>query len=118
MSPLNQLSVAITPSIQNMANSTEQDEKSYLDLILHQLDWALEQIHHENTRFSKEFREEQRYQYDQRSGMDEADIVSAGQSHKRFAFQGKAGIEAQRKLIKLKETPYFGRIDFVRDGHL
>ena len=118
MSPIIQHLAVITPSIPNIVNTTEQAEKKYLDLILHQLDWSLEQIHHENTRFSKEFREEQRYQYDQRSGMDEADIVSAGQSHKRFAFQGKAGIEAQRKLIKLKETPYFGRIDFARDGQL
>lgn len=47
--------------------------------------------------------------------MDEADIVSAGQSHKRFAFQGEAGIVARRKLVKLSESPYFGRIDFVRD---
>ena len=95
---------------------TEEEERGYLDLILQQLEWALEKIDRETKQFSKEFREEQRYLYDQRSGMDEADIVSAGQSHKRFAFQGEAGIAARRKLTKLSESPYFGRIDFIRDG--
>jgi DNA helicase II / ATP-dependent DNA helicase PcrA len=80
------------------------------------LEWALGQIDRETKQFSKEFREEQRYLYDQRSGMDEADIVSAGQSHTRFAFQGAAGIAARKKLIRLTESPYFGRIDFIKDG--
>ena len=84
--------------------------------MLQQLEWALEQINHETNRFSKEFREEQRYLYDQRSGMDEADVVAAGQSHRRFAFQGQAGIEARRKLSRLSESPYFGRLDFVSNG--
>jgi DNA helicase-2/ATP-dependent DNA helicase PcrA len=48
--------------------------------------------------------------------MDEADMVAAGQSQNRFAFQGAAGIAARRKLTKLRESPYFGRIDFVQDG--
>ncbi|WP_339816214.1 3'-5' exonuclease [uncultured Imperialibacter sp.] len=95
---------------------TEEEERSYLDLILQQLEWALREINSETKRFSKEFREEQRYLYDQRSGMDEADLVSAGQSHKRFAFQGQVGIEARRKITKLSESPYFGRIDFTREG--
>ena len=84
--------------------------------MLQQLEWALAQIDRESKQFSKEFREEQRYLYDQRSGMDEADIVSAGQSHTRFAVQGEAGIAARRKFIKLIESPYFGRIDFIRAG--
>ena len=96
-------------------NFTEKEEREYLDLVLQQLEWALEQIDRETTQFSREFREEQRYLYDQRSGMDDADIVSAGQSHQRFAYQGEAGIAARRKLTKLGESPYFGRIDFIRD---
>lgn len=95
---------------------TEQEERAYLDKMLQQLEWALEQTDRENQRFSKEFREEQRYLNDQRSGMDDADLVSAGQSHKRFAFQGTAGIAARHKLTKLSESPYFGRIDFIPDA--
>ncbi len=99
-----------------MIHPTEQEERKYLDLVLQQLEWALAQADRDTKRFSKEYREEQRYLYDQRSSMDEADKVSAGQSHKRFAFQGEAGIAIRRKLTRLMESPYFGRIDFISDG--
>ena len=97
-------------------NLTEQEEREYLERILQQLEWALRNSDRETRQFSKEFREDQAYLRDQRSGMDEADVVSAGQSFKRMAFQGESGIVARRKLSKLSETPYFGRIDFVQDG--
>lgn len=119
LSSLTKKTIAIQPTEPNsptVIHLTEQEERAYLDLIIQQLEWALEQADRETKQFSKEFREEQRYLYDQRSGMDEADIVSAGQSHRRFAFQGEAGIEARRKLTKLIESPYFGRIDFNQDA--
>lgn len=117
--PYTKRSGTIGPSESTSPNSihgTEPEERDYLDLILKQLEWALEQSNREAARFSKEFREEQGYLYDQRSGMDEADVVAAGQSHKRFAVQGGTGIAARRKLVKLSESPYFGRIDFIQDG--
>lgn len=97
-------------------NPTEKEERSYLEKILQQLEWALRNADRDTRQFSKEFREDQAYLRDQQSGMDEADIVAAGQSFKRMAFQGESGILARRKLVKLSETPYFGRIDFMRDG--
>ena len=45
--------------------------------------------------------------------MDEADMVAAGQSITRMAFTGEAAVARKRKLIKLGQSPYFGRIDFV-----
>jgi DNA helicase-2/ATP-dependent DNA helicase PcrA len=95
---------------------TEQQERAYLDQILQQLEWALQQVDQAARQFSKEFRQNEAYLYDQRSGMDDADRVSAGQSFKRMAFQGESGIAAKRRLTKLSESPYFGRIDFIRKG--
>ena len=100
----------------HILNPTENDERLYLEKILQQLDHALGSADRETRQFAKEFREDQAYLRDQQSGMDEADVVSAGQSFKRMAFQGEAGIVARRKLVRLRETPYFGRIDFVREG--
>lgn len=97
-------------------NLTEQQEREYLEVILQQLQEALQNLDRETRQFSKEFREDQAYLRDQQSGMDEADVVSAGQSFKRMAFQGESGIVARRKLVKLSETPYFGRLDFLPDG--
>jgi DNA helicase II / ATP-dependent DNA helicase PcrA len=95
---------------------TEQDERAYLEQILQKLEWALLQADDAAKQFSKAFRQNEEYLYDQRSGMDEADVVSAGQSFKRMAFQGESAIAAKRRLIKLMESPYFGRIDFTMEG--
>jgi len=98
----------------DLIHSTEQEEREYLDLILQRLAWALRQVDDSAKQFSKEFRQDQEYLYDQRSGMDDADRVSAGQSFKRMAFHGESNIAAKRRLNKLLDAAYFGRIDFVR----
>lgn len=96
--------------------SSEQEEIEYLDRILRKLEWAVQQVDNSTKQFSKEFRQNEEYLYDQRSGMDDADRVSAGQSFKRMAFHGESNIASKRRLNKLIESPYFGRIDFVREG--
>jgi DNA helicase-2/ATP-dependent DNA helicase PcrA len=45
--------------------------------------------------------------------MDDADMVAAGQSIDRMAFTGESAVARKRKLLKLRASPYFGRIDFV-----
>lgn len=100
----------------SILNPTEKEEREYLDSILHQLEWALQSLENRIRQFSREFREDQTYLRDQQPGMDEADIVSSGQSVTRMAFQGESEITARRKLSRLMDTPYFGRIDFVREG--
>jgi DNA helicase-2/ATP-dependent DNA helicase PcrA len=94
-------------------NLTEQDERAYLEQILQKLEWALHHADQEAKEFTKAFRQNEEYLYDQRSGMDDADRVSAGQSFKRMAFQGESTIAVKKRLRKLLESPYFGRIDFA-----
>lgn len=94
-------------------NLTEQDERAYLEQILQKLEWALHHADQAAKQFTKAFRQNEEYLYDQRSGMDDADRVSAGQSFKRMAFQGESTIAARKRMRKLLESPYFGRIDFT-----
>jgi DNA helicase II / ATP-dependent DNA helicase PcrA len=95
---------------------TENDERAYLEQILQKLEWALHHTDRAEKQFTKAFRQNEEYLYDQRSGMDDADRVSAGQSFKRMAFQGESSIATRRRLTKLMESPYFGRIDFTMEG--
>jgi DNA helicase II / ATP-dependent DNA helicase PcrA len=95
---------------------TEQDERAYLEQILQRLEWAFHHADQAAKQFTKAFRQNEEYLYDQRSGMDDADRVSAGQSFKRMAFQGESTIAAKSRLRKLMESPYFGRIDFTVEG--
>jgi DNA helicase-2/ATP-dependent DNA helicase PcrA len=97
-------------------NPTEQDERGYLEEIVQKLEWALHHADEAARQFTKAFRQNEEYLRDQRSGMDEADHVSAGQSFKRMAFQGESTIAAKKRIRKLLESPYFGRIDFTMEG--
>jgi DNA helicase-2/ATP-dependent DNA helicase PcrA len=48
--------------------------------------------------------------------MDEADMVAAEQSVNRMAFSGEGAVARKRRLLKLIDSPYFGRIDFIPEA--
>lgn len=96
-----------------MINSTEQEEREYLEEIKEKLQLALIRVDDTVKQFSAELRQNKQYIYENQSGMDEADMVAAGQSINRMAFTGESAVAKKRKLYKLKDSPYFGRIDFV-----
>jgi DNA helicase II / ATP-dependent DNA helicase PcrA len=99
-----------------MINSTEQDEREYLEEIKEKLLVALSRINDSVKQYSTELRQNKEYMYEHQSGMDEADMVSAGQSINRIAFTGESAVVRKRKLMKLADSPYFARIDFTQSG--
>lgn len=96
-----------------MINSTELQEKEYLGEIREKLLLAIRRVDDRVKQFSAELRQNKQYIYEHQSGMDEADMVAAGQSINRMAFSGESAVARKRKLMKLHESPYFGRIDFA-----
>ncbi len=95
-----------------MINITEQEEREYLEIIKEKLLLAIRRADNNVRQHSSELRLNKQYIYDNQSGMDEADMVAAGQSINRMAFTGENSVDRKRKLLKLGESPYFGRIDF------
>jgi DNA helicase-2/ATP-dependent DNA helicase PcrA len=98
-------------------NETEREEREYLEEIKEKLTLAVKRIDDAVRQFSDELRQKKQYIHEHQSGMDEADMVAAGQSINRMAFTGEATVARKRKLIKLGQSPYFGRIDFVTHDH-
>jgi DNA helicase-2/ATP-dependent DNA helicase PcrA len=96
-----------------MINSTEQEERAYLEEIKERLELALNRVDSRVREFSEELRQNKQYIHEHQSGMDEADMVAAGQSINRMAFTGESAVARKRKLMKLVGSPYFGRIDFI-----
>src|SRR5215207_8759018 len=96
-----------------MINVTEREEREYLEEIKEKLLIAIRRVDDTVKQFSTELRKNKEYIYEHQSGMDEADMVAAGQSINRMAFTGESAVARKRKLMKLGESPYFGRIDFV-----
>ena len=97
-------------------NATQQEEKQYLEEIKEKLTLAIRRIDGSVKQFSDELREKKQYIHEHQSGMDDADMVAAGQSINRMAFTGEAAVARKRKLLKLGQSPYFGRIDFAPTG--
>ncbi|WP_230688167.1 HelD family protein [Hymenobacter jeongseonensis] len=94
-------------------NATEHEEREYLEEIKEKLTLAIRRVDASVRQFSDELREKKEYIHEHQSGMDDADMVAAGQSINRMAFTGEAAVARKRKLLKLVQSPYFGRIDFV-----
>ncbi|GGG36100.1 HelD family protein [Hymenobacter glacieicola] len=94
-------------------NATEQEEREYLEEIKEKLTLAVRRVDDAVRQFSSELRQKKQYIHEHQSGMDEADMVAAGQSIDRMAFTGEAAVSRKRRLLKLAQSPYFGRIDFA-----
>ncbi|UOR06782.1 AAA family ATPase [Hymenobacter aerilatus] len=97
-------------------NATEQEEREYLEEIKEKLTLAIRRVDEAVRQFSDELRHKKQYIHEHQSGMDEADMVAAGQSINRMAFTGEAAVARKRKLFKLIQSPYFGRLDFAPQG--
>jgi DNA helicase-2/ATP-dependent DNA helicase PcrA len=97
-------------------NATEQEEKEYLEEIKEKLTLAIRRVDDSVKQFSNELQQKKQYIHEHQSGMDDADMVAAGQSIDRMAFTGGAAVARKHKLLKLSQSPYFGRIDFVALG--
>ena len=95
-----------------MVNQTEQEERNYLEEIKEELTRALSRMQNRVREYSEELREKKQYLFENQHGMDEADWAAATQSMDRMASTGESAVERRRKLLKLVQSPYFGRIDF------
>ena|SRR5690606_39290145 len=96
-----------------MINKTEHEEREYLEEIKETLLLAIRRLDDRVKDFSEELRQNKAYIFEHQSSMDEADMVAAEQSINRVAFTGESAVARKRKLMKLGDSPYFGRIDFI-----
>jgi DNA helicase-2/ATP-dependent DNA helicase PcrA len=94
-------------------NVTEQEERAYLEEIKEKLALAIKRGDDAVKQFSDELRQKKEYIHEHQSSMDDADMVAADQSINRMAFTGEAAVARKRRLLKLSQSPYFGRLDFA-----
>jgi DNA helicase II / ATP-dependent DNA helicase PcrA len=99
-----------------MINVTEHEEREYLEKVKEMLLLAIKRADNSVRQFSDELKQNKEYIHEHQSGMDEADMVAAEQSVNRMAFTGEGAVARKRRLLKLIDSPYFGRIDFVPAG--
>lgn len=99
-----------------MIIKSEKDEKLYLNEIKENINAAINQIDENIKSYSIELKENKKYLYENKAGMDHAEKVSVRQSINHVAITGENAVEKKKRLRKLLESTYFGRIDFMENG--
>ena len=88
------------------------DEIAHLKLINDKLDAALHQANANVDRVDKEYMDAKRYMADYRGEIDPHEMFQNELALKQIDRTGAFSVGIWEKLAKLKESPYFARIDF------
>lgn len=92
------------------------DELKHLNKTLIIIDTALEEARKDVLRLDQEYRDAKKYMADYRNEMDGHEKLQNEQLLNQTDRTGVFAVEVREKMEKLKESPYFARIDFISDG--
>ncbi|MDY5987897.1 MAG: 3'-5' exonuclease [Lachnoclostridium sp.] len=92
------------------------DELKHLNYTLKIIDTALKEAREDVLRLDQEYRDAKRYMAEYRNEMDSHEKLQNERLLDQTDRTGVFAVEVREKLEKLKESPYFARIDFVSDG--
>ncbi len=92
------------------------DELIHLDAINGQIDVALQEADEAVERMDKEYTDAKLYMVQNRGEIDPHEMFRSGQELGRIDSRGALTVRLRDKLAKLKDSPYFARIDFREDG--
>ncbi|WP_019637766.1 HelD family protein [Paenibacillus fonticola] len=98
-------------------NQTEAEERKYLSTMVSRLQKAIELLENKISTTRQEVIEAKKYVWDNMAGLDPAERAANRVEISLAIDHGEKAVDKRRKLRKLVEAPYFGRVDFVPDGH-
>lgn len=99
-----------------MFNQGKAEEQRYLESILNKLRKAFQDIDDKITNQAHEIREKKRYIWENLSQLDSVEKADNRIAVNNAITFGEKAIQQRQKLSKLIDSPYFGRVDFIRDG--
>lgn len=92
------------------------DELKHLNHTLQIIDTALTEAREEVLQLDQEYRDAKRYMADYRNEMDSHEKLQTERLLDQTDRTGVFVVKARERMEKLKESPYFARIDFAADG--
>lgn len=92
------------------------DEIEHLAMINKKLDAAVQAANDDVEKIDKEYMEAKRYMADYRGEIDPHEMFQNELALKQIDRTGAFAVGIWEKLAKLKESPYFARIDFQREA--
>ncbi len=97
-------------------NTTEREERKYLEEIKERLQQAINEADAAVGAQALEIMESKDYLWENRDGMDHVEKVAVKQSITQIALSGENAAELKKRLAKLLSNHYFGRIDFAEEN--
>lgn len=92
------------------------DEIAYLTDIMQKLDTALTDAEENVLQLDREYKKAKQYMVDYRNEMDSQEKLQNELLLAQTDRTGVFAVEMRERVAKLKQSPYFARIDFTRDG--
>lgn len=92
--------------------SEEQKEKKYLSDLLRKVNDRISEINHAIQLKSDEIEYMNKHMEDHKRDMDHLEKNSMRETISNYSLQGEHSVENKKRLLRLKDTAYFGRIDF------
>jgi DNA helicase II / ATP-dependent DNA helicase PcrA len=99
-----------------MINKSETQEKQYLEKTREKLLAVIKKIDEGVMEKARSLKEDKEYLYEHKTGMDRMEKLAMQKSIAQSALLGEAALEKRKRLAKLLDSPYFGRIDFSENG--
>jgi DNA helicase II / ATP-dependent DNA helicase PcrA len=96
-------------------NSAEREEHARLKECLERIDAASQAIRTRLKTYAKEVQASKSHMWEARRDMDHIEKIAIHQTIEQKMRSGGVLQEQLQKLQKLKNSPWFGRFDFVRD---
>ncbi len=97
-----------------MEKHVVQQEKNHLEVVRDKLIAALDNIEEGIMKQSRDLREIKEYLYENKTGMDRMEKFQVRQSVDQGAASGEEAVKKRQRITRLMNSPYFGRIDFLR----
>lgn len=91
------------------------DEKGHLEQIKDKLQWSLDTLTSTVVKHEKEFKNQMKYLWENRSEMDSMEIFSNKKSVSQIVNSGEITVKQRDIIQKLLDSPYFARVDFRFD---
>ncbi len=92
--------------------NAERQERAYLNAVLEKVQSAIYSISDRISKQSKEIRDTKTYLQEHKRDMDRLDKNAVREVVSRIALMGEVSVDKLKRLQRLLDVPYFGRLDF------
>lgn len=96
--------------------SEEKKEQQYLSNLIKKVDQKLEEINEAIRGKRDEIAEMHQHMQDHKRDMDFLEKNAMREVIRNYSLQGNHSVENSKRLTRLKDTAFFGRIDFLANG--